>query len=99
MTEQAEKSWPELAWNSWMLMGEAATVIWLRSIRTAMGGPLAAREMQRMVSEKVTSGITFWPAVISNDATRSPEAFMGTVLSHYGKPVRANRRRLSGSRG
>ena len=94
-----DKTWPELAWKSWMLMGEMATVIWLRSIRTSMGGPVAAREMQRMVSEKVASGIAFWPKVVSKGATQTPEAFLDTFLDHYEKPVRANRRRLSeGSR-
>ena len=97
MTTTTDETWPELACKSWMLMGEAATVIWLRSIRTAMGGRAAELELQRMVSEKVAAGMTFWPAILSSDATRTPEAFVGTVLSHYAKPVRANRKRLSGS--
>ena len=94
-----DKTWPELAWKSWMLMGEMATVIWLRSIRTAMGGRAAELEMQRMVSEKVASGIAFWPAIWSDNATRTPEAFVGAALAHYHKPVRENRKRLSRSFG
>ena len=36
-----DKSWPQLAFDGWMLAGEMSMVIWLRSMRLMMGGGLA----------------------------------------------------------
>ncbi len=96
-----EKTWPELAFDSWLLMGEASMVIWLRSMRLMMGGPLATREAQRMMSEKLTAGMSLMPALMAGGMGQSAEAMGAAALAHYGKPVRANRRRLSraGRRG
>ena len=44
--------WMNLAGQSWMLWGEAASVIWLRSLKLAGGGASARNEAVRMVSEK-----------------------------------------------
>ncbi len=77
-------------------------VMWLRSMRLMMGGPLATREAQRMVSEKLTAGMTLVPALMptlmASGMAQSAEAIGAATLAHYGKPVRANRRRLSRSR-
>ena len=97
------KTWPELAFDSWLLMGEASMVVWLRSMRLMMGGPLAAREAERMVSEKIAASLTLMPALmpvlmpilVSGGAARSGEALGAATLAHYARPVRANRRRLS----
>lgn len=101
MPRPAEKTWPALAFDSWLLMGEASTVIWLRSMRLMMGGPLANREAQRMISEKLTTGMTLMPALMAGGMTQSAEALSAATLAHYARPVRANRRRLSrsGKRG
>lgn len=89
------KTWPELAFDSWLLTGEAATVIWLRSLRLMMGGPLATREAQRMWSEKLVAGLTLMPALMAGGVAQSAEAIGAAALAHYRKPVRANRARLS----
>lgn len=97
----AQKTWPELAFDSWLLMGEASMVIWLRSMRLMMGGPIATREAHRMMSEKLAAGMTLMPALMAGGEAQSAETLSGIALAHYGKPVRANRRRLSraGQRG
>ena len=89
------KSWSELTYAGWMLMGEASLVIWLRSMRLMMGGPLAHREAERMVAEKLAANMSLFPAVMAGGLTQTPEAAAARVLAHYGRPVRANRRRLA----
>lgn len=97
MPRTPQKTWPELAFDSWLLMGEASTVIWLRSLRLMMGGPQASREAQRMMSEKLTAGMTLMPALMAGGMAQSAKAMSAATLAHYRKPVRANRRRLSRS--
>ena len=70
-------------------------VIWLRSMRMMAGGKLADREAERMVSEKVTAAMTLWPALMAGGIEQLAEEATGRALEHYGKPVRANRKRLS----
>jgi hypothetical protein len=38
MPRTSPKTWPDLAFASWTLMGEASMVVWLRSMRLMMGG-------------------------------------------------------------
>ena len=95
MPRTPQKTWPELAFDSWLLMGEASMVIWLRSMRLMMGGPLATREAQRMMSEKFNAGMTLMPALMAGGLGQSAEAMSAATLGHFGKPVRANHRRLS----
>ncbi len=97
MSRTSPQSWPELAFASWMFMGEASMVIWLRSLRLMMGGPLAAREVERMVAEKVAANLTLAPALMAGGLEQSAEQVGAAVLAHYHKPVRANRKRLSRS--
>ena len=95
MTKPTTKTWPELAFESWMLGAEMGMVIWLRSIRMMAGGKLAEREARLMVSEKVSAAMTLMPALMAGGIEQSAEEATGRALAHYGKPVRANRRRLS----
>ncbi|NCP20149.1 MAG: hypothetical protein GW855_13435 [Erythrobacter sp.] len=95
MTKSTPKTWPELAVESWMLGAEMSMVIWLRSMRMMAGGKLAEREAERMVSEKFTAAMTLWPALMAGGLDQSAEETTSRALAHYGKPVRANRRRLS----
>ena len=95
MTKPAPKTWPELAVESWMLGAEMSMVIWLRPIRMMAGGKLAEREAERMVSEKLSAAMTLWPALMAGGPAQSAEDATSRALAHYGKPVRANRRRLS----
>ena len=92
-----ETGWPALAVESWMLGAEMSMVIWLRTLRMMTGGAIAEREAERMVSEKVTAGMRFWPAMMAGGFDQSGEEMTRRALAHYGPPVRANRRRLSRS--
>ncbi len=86
--------WMSLAGQSWMLWGEAASVIWLRSLKLAGGGASARNEAVRMVSEKVASQVELGMAMMANP-TQSPEVAARASLQHYRSKVRSNRKRLS----
>jgi hypothetical protein len=76
-------------WNDLFMLGiESQQVIWLRSMKLAMGGKAGEREAARMVSEKL---------VAAGDAgfSLTTGKSMDSVVSGYRKKVRANRRRLS----
>lgn len=97
MTARKDTDWAELAMDGWMLAAEMSLVIWLRSLRMMAGGRPALTEMQRTMSEKFAAGATLWPAVMAGGAQQTPERVAARTLAHYRKPVRANRRRLSGA--
>lgn len=95
MSSSNPPSWTSLAFDSWMLSMEAAQVVWLRSLRVMSGGKAAENEVQRMVTEKLLANALLWPALVAGGFTQSPEQIGARTLRHYGKPIRANRRRLS----
>lgn len=87
-----------LAFDSWMLGAEAASVIVLRTAKLAMGGIEAQAEAQRMVSEKALAAFTLGSALATGKLGSQPETIARRTVAHYGKRVRANRRRLSKGR-
>ena len=78
------KAW----WDIGMLVAESQQVMWLRYLRLAGGGTVAAAEARRMVSEKVAVATLAGAGVMMGDAP-------GRVVKRYRKKVRANRRRLA----
>lgn len=85
-----------LAMESWRLWTEASAVMWLRSLRLARGGALGEREARRMIEEKVDANMLLGLALLPSLLTgASPEALARRSMGHYGKRVRANRRRLA----
>lgn len=95
MTTKNEPTWSELAFDSWMLAGEMSVVVWLRSVRLLSGGKLAEREAERMISEKIAANAAFLPALMAGGARQSARDMAAFTLDYYGKPIRANRRRLT----
>ncbi len=71
-----------------MLAGEAQQVIWLRTMKLALGGAKAEREANLMVSEKISSA-----------QVETLKLMMGGSLDattkNVRRKVRANRKRLS----
>jgi hypothetical protein len=98
MADRKERDWAELAMDGWMLGAEMSMVMWLRSLRMMAGGRPALTEMQRMMTEKMAANATLWPAVMAGGLAQTPEGVAARSLAHYRKPIRANRRRLSGGR-
>lgn len=95
MARKSDKSWPEIATDSWTLGMQASSVIAMRSMRLMLGGASGEHEAKTMVEEKVNAALGFWPAMMRGGFNQSPEAMTTRALAHYSKPVRANQRRLS----
>ncbi len=87
----------DLALAAWQLWFDATQVVWMRSLRMMSGGALARREARWMVSEKIAANATLLPALMAGGLDASPESTARRALAHYGRPVAANRRRLSRS--
>jgi hypothetical protein len=85
--------WTKLMIDASRLWADAGTVVALRSWRMMGGGPAAARELERMVSEKVEAGFELAGA-LAGGRVRSAEAAARETLGVYGRRVRGNRRRL-----
>ncbi len=92
------------SWNAWLtlssqatLLGlEAQSVMALRFIRIAAGGPLARSETGRMITEKVQAlGEAQTAAAIAAISGRNSRQVTKKVLGVYKKRVRGNRRRLA----
>jgi hypothetical protein len=78
------KSW----FNMMMLAGEAQQVIWLRTMKLALGGAKAEREAKLMVSEKINSAQVEALKLIMGGS-------LETTTKNVRRKVRANRKRLS----
>ena len=86
--------WPGIGFDAWLLSLDAMTVIALRTMRIAQGGALGDREAQRMVEEKMLA-MAMLPFALWSSPTDNAATVTRRGLSHFGKTVRANRRRLS----
>jgi hypothetical protein len=82
-------------WKSWfeltMLSLEAQSVIGLRLMRLAGGGPLAQVEIEWMISEKIGAAIAATNALATGGSASA-------VIEIYRKAVRKNEHRLASRR-
>ena len=85
--------WSRLMFDASRLWGDASMVVALRTWKMMAGGPAAARELERSVSEKVEAGAELAGA-LAGGRVRSPKAAARKAMSVYGRKVRANRKRL-----
>jgi hypothetical protein len=92
---KASANFMRFGFDVWALYFDALTVVVLRSLKIAAGGPAADREAQLMVAEKMESAAELGMAASSGALGLSPQATTGKVVRHYGRKVRANKRRLS----
>ncbi len=97
MTAQADQSesWADIARGGCRFARDAASVVWLRSLRFAGGGKLAGRELALTVAEKCCGHAAWAKALASGRLGRSPKAITAGTIAYYGLWVRDNRRRLS----
>jgi hypothetical protein len=86
--------WIDLARDSWALGLEASSVIGLRSLRIAAGGPSADAETRRMLSEKAEAAAVWQMLALTGGLGVTAPAAASKTLRHYRRKVRANRRRL-----
>jgi len=81
-----------------MLGAEAASVMALRTAKLALGGAEAELEAQLMVAEKAQAAWDLGVAFAKGALGTQPVTIARRSIAHYGKRVRANRRRLTGAR-
>ena len=86
-------NWSRLMFDASRLWADAGMVVALRSWRMMAGGPAAARELERMLSEKVEAGFEL-AGMLAGGRVKSPEGAARKALGVYGKRVRGNRKRL-----
>ena len=81
-----------------MLGAEAASVMAMRTAKLALGGAEAELEAQLMVAEKAQAAWDLGIAFATGALGTQPETIARRSIAHYGKRVRANRRRLTRAR-
>jgi len=79
--------------GAWLAL-EAQQVIALRLMKLARGGPEAAREAERMVSEKVDATRRAAGMMAAASARGAADGGAGKVVQMLRRRVRANRKRL-----
>lgn len=84
-----------LGLDAWLVGAEAASVMALRGARIALGGSAGQLEAERMVAEKAEAAWELGLALATGGLGIHPETIARRTVAHYGKRVRANRRRLS----
>jgi len=80
-----------------MLGFEASSVIALRMMKIAGGGPGADAETHRMISEKIDSAVSLQAMAMNGGLGETAQSAASKTLKHYRLKVRANRRRLTKS--
>jgi hypothetical protein len=88
-------NWFSVGLDAWALAAESNMVIAMRMGQMALGGPNAAAEAQRMVTEKLASNMALGLDLATGKHGTDPETIISGSIAHYSKTVRANRRRLS----
>ena len=95
MPKSSPLSWLELSIDAWWLGVESATVIGLRSMKLASGGPDAKAEASRIVNEKIATTIEIQTAIMTGQLGTDPLSAGRSVVKRYNRKVSANRRRLT----
>jgi hypothetical protein len=88
-------NWFGIGMDAWALAAESNMVIAQRMGAMAFGGPDAAKEAERMVSEKVAANMALGFNLMTGKLGSSPEQIMSGSIAHYSRRVRSNRRRLA----
>ena len=95
MTRKTKNAnWFGIGMDAWVLAAESNMVIAQRMGALALGGPAAAKEAERMVSEKVAANMALGMNLMTGKLGSSPESIMSGSIAHYSRRVRSNRRRL-----
>jgi hypothetical protein len=96
MNRMRRNPWARGGFYAWSLGFEASSVIALRTLKIAIGGPAAEAEMRRMVIEKIEAGLTLQALALTGGLGRSAHSAATKTLADYRRNARANRRRRQG---
>jgi hypothetical protein len=87
--------WVRIGLSAWSLGFEASSVIGLRAMRIAAGGPAAEAEARLMIREKIEAGWALQRKVLTGTLGLTPHTATTRTLAHYRRKVRSNQRRLA----
>lgn len=87
--------WLRIGFDAWALAFEASSVIGLRVLKIAAGGPSADAETRRMVSEKLETGVALQMKAFQGRLGLTAPSVAAKTLLHVRRKVRANRKRLA----
>lgn len=87
--------WIKLTMDTWSLGMEASSVIGLRALKMAAGGPAAQTEAALMLNEKIASTLALQMRAATGGLGTTPHGAASRTVAHYRRKVRANQRRLS----
>jgi hypothetical protein len=87
--------WLRVGFDAWALAFEASSVIGLRALKIAAGGPSAEREARRMFSEKFAAGVALQTKALTGGLGLTAPTAAAKTLLHLRRKVRANRKRLT----
>jgi hypothetical protein len=90
--------WFDLCVDAMQLGLEAQTVIGLRIMKAAAGGPGAQAEAELMVTEKIQATVELQAQLMAGGLTAAPHETGARAVAMYRKKVQANRRRLLAGR-
>ncbi len=95
MRHRTLSPWLAIGLDAWTLGMESASVIGLRTMKIAMGGPAGDVESKLMVDEKVKAAVELQAALWTGKLGSNPTMATKQALRLYSGKVRANRKRLS----
>lgn len=95
MRKRTGNPWIGIGFDAWTMGMDAISVIGLRSMKIAMGGPAGDAESRLMVDEKIKAALHVQTALLTGTLGASPAAATKQALRHYSGKVRANRKRLA----
>ena len=96
MRKSRSPSWAAIGMDMWSMGYDASVVIGLRTMKIAMGGAAGEREAKLMVDEKVRAAMDVQTSLLTGQFGTNPARATSATVKHYGRKVRANRRRLGG---
>jgi hypothetical protein len=82
--------------DMWSLGMDSASVIGLRTMKLAQGGPAASREAELMVAEKLSTTFDVQMKLMTGGFGLNPATATRRAVGEYAGKVRANRKRLGG---
>jgi hypothetical protein len=94
LSRRAANAWMRLGFDAWSLGAEASTVMGLRAMKMAAGGPAAETEARKMVAEKIAAGLQLQALAMTGGLGATPQRAARATMAHYRRKVVANRRRL-----
>lgn len=95
MTDKQNANWMAAGMEAWALGFDMWSVIGLRMMKIAAGGPAAESETRRMVEEKMNAAMEMQTKMLTGGISSDPATGSRQIMRYYSGKVQGNRKRLS----